>query len=71
MTIRSNINKAGKAQGMKLVEFCRRMDALGISRNTAVKVWHDNTNVMLPVYLAACQVLGVTLNDVLTVKVVK
>jgi len=67
MKIESTIGKIGKKK-MRLVEFCRRMDALGISRNTAVKIWQNNTNVMLSHFLAACQVLGVALDDVLTVK---
>jgi hypothetical protein len=64
MKIKSKINDTGKAQGMKLVEFCRRMDALGVCRNTAVKVWNGNTNVMLEVYVAALIVLGVKFDDV-------
>lgn len=67
MDIKSNLKTIGESK-MKQVEFIRRMDALGVSRNTALKVWRGNTNVMLPVYVAALQVLSVSFDDTITVK---
>ncbi len=59
-----NTEQICKSQGIKQTGFIRLMDQHGISRNTAIKVFHGEANVLLHVVIVAVKVLGVSLDDI-------
>ncbi len=61
--VKLNTMKICTKKGINQTGFIRLMDAQGISRNTAIKVFHEEPNVMLPVIAAAVTALDVSFDE--------
>ena len=52
-----------KKRDISQTVFIRLMDGRGVSRNTAIKVYHGDASVLLDVAASAAEVLDVQLSD--------
>ena len=65
MDIKSKMEQIIKDKGLNQVQFIRLLDKHGISRNTAITVFKNGTNVRLDTFVIAARAIGASIDDAL------